>query len=93
MGKYMGPTITVQGMGAGDAVSIRVSNLPALDSDGNQATPDVADDGVPVYGPLGHVTSDVGAAVGGTFTWMRAEYTAGLTPGTVTVMSQSQIPL
>ena len=84
IGKFLSPTITVQGMTGADQISIRVSNNDKEDEPG----PD--DLGVP-HGTLGALSADIGLGMGGSFTWCRVIYTADAAATGVTVKAQMQI--
>ena len=84
IGKFLSPTATIQGVGAGDTISIRVSN-------NDEWTPPLpSDNGVP-HNTLGSVTSDSGGGLGGAFTWIKATKVDGGTHTSTNVYLQMQI--
>ena len=89
-GRFLSPTITIEGLENGGSVSVRVSNQPEKDDEGKDNPPPIDDLGVP-HNILGAVTSNTGAGLGGAFTWIRAIKTAGTNPTVTKVISQSQI--
>ena len=84
IGRYLSPTVTIQGLETGGVISIRVSNNPEEDKPADD------DYGVP-HNILGNVVADMGASLGGSFVWIRAMKTAGPSPTATKVYSQSQI--
>lgn len=83
LGRLLSPTITVEGLEAGGTVSVRVSNRS------EDTPPTDSDDGAP-HITLGNLTSDIGAGLGGAFTWVRVIKTAGGSPTPTYVIAQAQ---
>lgn len=82
LGKILSPSIMIKGLaGSGDTVSIRILNQPDtnIPYSPGQTNPNTGiagtDVGVPHY-TLGNVTTDTGAPMGASFTWVCAKKTA-----------------
>jgi hypothetical protein len=85
VGKWMSPSITVEGLEAGGSIQIRVYN-------GYQGTfPSNSEMGV-AHSTLGNITADIGASLGASYTYIRAIKTAGGSPTATTVIAQAQQP-
>lgn len=83
LGRLLSPTVTIEGLEAGGAVSVRVSNRPEENPPGDN------DMGAP-HATLGNVTADGGGGLGGAFTWVRVVKTAGGSPTATSVYFQAQ---
>ena len=88
-GRLLSPTVTIEGLEQGGSISLRVSNQYEKDDEGVDSPPADDDIGAP-HLVLGAVSADVGAGVGGAFTWMRVVKAAGPSPTRTRVWFQAQ---